>query len=141
VESPVVRLRRPDWEPRLNAWLQRCADRPHRWGSHDCLMFGAGACRAVTGHDPGRGHRGKYRSAASANRYLRGLGYLTPEALADALWTRIAPAMAQRGDWVLHQDSIGVCIGRDAMFVGEEGSRRGLVRIPLLDCDAAWRVG
>jgi hypothetical protein len=139
--------RRPDWEDRLAAYLARCRDRPHRWGSHDCMLFAAGVCRALTGFDPARGHRGKYCGAVSAARYLRSLGWASPEAAADTLFERIPPAMARRGDLVLHVvdgdrgGHPGVCIGAVALFVGEAAGRSGLVRVPMRDCAAAWRIG
>ena len=109
------------------------------------MLFGAGAVRALTGFDPGKGHRGKYRSQAGAFRHLKAMGFASPEAMADSLFARVVPAAAQRGDLVLHQDSIGVCMGGSAMFVGLEvdgtSEQAGLIRVPLLDCTAAWKIG
>ena len=139
--GPMMLARHPEWEARLNAWLEACADKPHAWGHHDCVLFAAGVSDAVTEFDPGKGHRGKYRSAAGSSRYLRSLGWDTPEAAFDAHYPRIEPAMAQRGDLVLHAESIGVCLGGIALFVGEEGGEPGLVRVPMIDITVAWRLG
>lgn len=133
--------RHPEWEARLNAWLEQCADKPHAWGSHDCVLFAAGVSRAVTGFDPGQRHRGQYRSAAGSSRYLRSLGWDTPEAAFDAHYPRTECAMAQRGDLVLYAESIGVCLGGIALFVGEEGGEPGLVRVAMNEVAAAWKLG
>lgn len=128
--------RRPDWEARLAAYLSTVAEQPHSYGKHDCMLFPAGAVRAMTGKDYARGHRGKYRSVASSVRYLRSLGFDSQEAMLDSLFDEKPPAFAQRGDIVLDLEGIpGVCIGGDALFVGAEGSREGLVRQPR----SAWR--
>lgn len=138
--------RRRDWERRLLDFVRVSAERPHRYGSHDCLLFPAGAVKAVTGKDFGRGHRRKYRSAATASRYLRSLGFDSAEALIDSLLLQKPVAKAQRGDIVLGDDGIpGVCMGGEALFVGaeiqEQGEKVGLVRTRRNQWTKAWRVG
>lgn len=133
--------RLPDWEPRLSAYLAKVASKPHSYGKHDCLLFTAGAVKAVTGKDLARGHRGKYKSAASSARYLCKLGFDTPAAMIDSLLPEKPVGFAMRGDIVADEEGVpGVCIGGDAVFVGMEGEREGLFRAPRKAWRKAWAV-
>jgi hypothetical protein len=115
--------RRPDWPARLAALLAEAEARPfdaHRW---NCARFALAAVEAVTG-------------AAPRVQIAPGL-----EASADSAgFPRIPPAFARPGDVVLAGDPprLGVVVdGGRVAFVGP----RGLVRAPLTDCTAAWRIG
>lgn len=137
----TVRPRRSDWEQRLFAYLAAVSDRPHEYGRHDCMIFVAGAVKALTGSDPARGHRGKYGSAATAARYLRSLGFDSFEALIDSVLPEKPIAKAMRGDIVLDQEGMpGVCIGGEALFVGQRDGEQGLVRVPRAAWVKAWAV-
>ena len=95
----------------------------------------------MTGKDFARGMRGKYRSMASSVRALKGMGFDSLAALMDSKFEAVEPAFARRGDIVMDgSDSLGVCIGGDALFVGEEDGAEGLVRLPLKSWARAWRV-
>jgi hypothetical protein len=134
--------RRGDWEPRLASFVEKRREQPYTYGKNDCLLALADAVKAVTGKDYGRGHRGKYKSAASASRYLRKLGHDSPESYLDSLFTEKLPSFAQRGDIVLADDGIpALCMGGFALSVGSEGDREGLVRIPRERWVKAWAVG
>lgn len=135
--------RHPFWEQRLLALVERERDRPYRYGRHDCLLWAANAVKAVTGADYAKGHRGKYKSAASASRYLRqAFGVETPEALLDTLFEQKPIGFAQRGDIILADDGIpAVCMGDFALSPGEEGNRAGLVRVPRAQWAKAWAIG
>ncbi len=146
--------RHKQWEQRLHDMVKAHRDKPYRWGEHDCLIFSANVAKAVTGHDPARGHRRKYRSHASAYSYLRKTFAVdSPEALLDTLFTQKAVGFAQRGDIVLcHLDQVpgssdddpvpgqapGLCMGAFALVAGGEG----LQRVPRGDrWLKAWAVG
>jgi hypothetical protein len=134
--------RHPQWDQRLHAFVEKNKARHYAYGEWDCLLFLAGAIRAVTGRDLGRGHRGKYKSAASAARYLQQLGADSPEAYLDLLFEEKHPGFAHRGDVVLASDGIpALCMGAFAFSVGQEGNTEGLVRVPRADWVKAWRVG
>ncbi|MDP8994031.1 MAG: hypothetical protein M3N07_03460 [Pseudomonadota bacterium] len=140
------RLRRsrrlPDWEQRLGDYLAEARELEHDYGAHDCLLHCAAAVKAATGVDLARRHRGKYRSAASASRYLASLGFASPAELVDSLLPERPPAFARRGDLVAGEDGIpGVCIGGTAVFVGMDGSSEGLVTTPRAEWVKAWTVG
>lgn len=67
----------------------------------------------------------------------RWLGSL--EATADAVLTRVDVRRAQRGDIVLApvpEPSLGVCVGRKAMFM----TSKGLTPYPMRRARIAWSV-
>lgn len=131
-------MRLSTWEPRLKAYLAEHRDAALVYGVTDCCMFAAGAVEAMTGEDPMPEFRGRYRSQAGASRALRTIG---AGDLASTLSTKFEPkpvGFAQRGDLVMHDGSVGVCIGAEALFVPMTGS--GLVRVPRRDWSAAWAV-
>lgn len=135
-------MRLPDWEQRLHELIVRAAGKPYAWGAHDCLLWSAAVAKAVTGKDHARGHRGKYRSHASAQRYLAGLGFDSPEALLDSLFDPKPVGFAGRGDLVLDRDGIpALCMGAFALSVGQEGNIEGLVQVPREQWVRAWAVG
>lgn len=131
----------PDWDDRLYGWINACQRCPFSWGRMDCMMFAAGAVKAMTGADLARGHRGRYRSQASALRYLAQIGHVDVPAFLSSLLPQIPCALARRGDLVTFKGNAGVCIGSDALFLPQEGAEPGLVRLPLRAWEQAWRVG
>jgi hypothetical protein len=131
----------PDWENALSRYLLRVRDRPHKYGEHDCMLFVAGAVKALTGRDPAKGHRRKYRSEKTAASYLLKLGFKTPAAMVNAHLKPKSLAFAQRGDVVADREGTpGICMGDFAFFVGRAGEQEGLVRKPLSDLKKAWAV-
>lgn len=132
----MVRL--SDWEARLSAYLAGMADVDLVYGKTDCCMFAAGAVIALTGEDPMPEFRGRYRSAAGASRALRTIGAGDLASTLSAKFESKPIGFAQRGDLVMHDGAVGVCVGADALFVPLEGS--GLVRVPRRDWSAAWAV-
>lgn len=139
--------RLPDWEERLHAFLDGCSVAVFGYGHHrdpaqlDCCMFSAGAVIALTGEDPASEFRGRYRSMAGASRALRTHGAGTLERTLDAKFEERAAAFARRGDLVMVDQAVGVCIGADALFVGEEDAPAGLVRRVRADWSKCWAVG
>lgn len=131
----------PDWEDRLSAWLSECAGASFEWGTLDCLMFAAGAVKAVTGHDPAKGHRGKYNSLDGSVRYLKKLGADSPSEYLDKTFPPVPKAFARRGDLVLAEGNVGVCVGGVSLFIGYENEEPGLIRIPFAEWQAAWAIG
>lgn len=130
-----------DWESRLAAVIGAAELRPHRFGVHDCCLFAAACIRAQTGADPARGLRGKYRSAAGAARQMAALGFTDVLTLADGLiGARVPVLMAARGDIVSDGQNLGVMWAPDALFVGQEGTRAGLISLARRHLVAAWRV-
>ncbi len=125
----VVRL--PDWEPRLTAYLETARTRVREGSEHFCALFSAGAYEAVTGIDPTKPYRGKFREVADD---------------LEATVSSIAPdrhaAFAQRGDLAWYDGSVGVVVGGHALFVGDdEHGKPDLIKIGRPAWVRAWGVG
>ncbi len=116
-------MRHPDWPTRLAALLSAAETRafhPRQW---NCALFALAAAEAVTGTRP----------------HVRVLPDLATSA-DSAGFPRIPHAFARMGDVVLAGDPprLGVVVdGGRAVFVGP----RGLIRLPITTCTAAWRIG
>jgi hypothetical protein len=134
--------RHAQWDARLVALVAKHRDSPYAWGTHDCMTFAADVAKAVTGKDHAKGHRGKYKSHASAMVYLQRLGADTPEDYLDLLFDEKPVGFAGRGDLVMAADGIPmVCMGSFALSVGSEGNREGLVQVPRAEWVKAWAIG
>ena len=134
-------MRRIDWEQRLHDYLSGCEDAEFAWGTLDCALFAAGAVEAMTGDDPAAAYRGHYTTAIGSARALTRFGEGTLEATIDALFAERAASFAIRGDLVMVAGMVGICIGADAVFIGEENGRAGLVRYPRRAWAKCWSVG
>jgi len=132
--------RLPNWEERLAATIESARRRRFAWGVHDCGLFVADVCLALTGRDPIADLRGRYRTPASAWRALVREG--GPLAFGRRFGEPIPPAMARRGDAVLigagaRWPAFGVCVG--AFCAGPDSD--GLLAAPMRFAFAAWAVG
>lgn len=132
--------RLPDWESRLAVYMRACRAREFEWGALDCALFIAGAVEAMTGVDPAAAYRGRYTTREGAAQALRNIGEGTLAKTIGALFTECPTSHARRGDLVWHDGAIGVCMGEQALFIGAEGEREGLVRIPRGQWEGAHRV-
>lgn len=120
-----------DWETRFAAYLADAHVRVRAGKRHYCALFAAGAVKAVTGSDPSKPFRGKYAETAARL-----------EAAGDDYFDERPAALAQRGDLAWHDGSVGVVIGSEALFVGEnELGEPDLVRVHRRDWVKAWAVG
>jgi len=141
----MTHTRHPQWEQRLHELVDANIDRPYKYGAWDCMLWPAAAIQAVTGKNVGAPHRGKYRSAASASRYLRSIGFDSPEQMLDSIFEQKPIGFAMRGDLVLCRtptgDNPGVCYGDYALVVGEQGEAEGLVKVPRSLWVKAWAIG
>ena len=134
------------WEADLAAYLAGVRDRPLEWGAHDCGLFFAGACKAMTGFDPGEPFRGKYSTEMGAAKALKRFGAGNLETTLDGLFQEVPAAFVQRGDGVWNGESVGIAMAGYALFVGEtvtsEGApvQRGLVRVSRAEWVKGWSV-
>lgn len=133
--------RLPDWEARLLAYIAGVMDLPHVYGQHDCFLHCWAAVEAVTGVDHASQYIGRYDTAASAAALLRSEGEGTLLRFMDRRLARKPIGKAGRGDIVMVGKIIGVCMGANALFVGDEGERKGLVTVPRGTWDKAWANG
>lgn len=130
--------RLPDWEDRLSDYLGRHREAVFAWGRLDCVLFAAGAVAAMTGEDPAAHLRGRYATKIGAMRKLHAEGARGVADLASVRFAEVGPAFARRGDLVLAQESLGVCIGRVACFLTDGAA--GLTAVPIGEWSRAWRI-
>lgn len=132
--------RLPDWEARLSRFITANRNRPFQWGEWDCALYATACAAELTGIDRAAEFRGTYQDRIGSARALRELGKGTLVATMDSLFERKSPSRAGRGDLIGAQGAVGVCMGGYGLFVGEEGSRAGLVKIERRHWTIAWGV-
>lgn len=143
--------RHRDWEVRLAAALEEARSTPFVWGEFDCALAMADMVVAMTGVDPAKRFRGRYKTARGAAGALRRYGAGTLEATMTALFGEPVPrAFGRRGDAAsvpLDADlddrfrtAAGI-VGLDGVSVHVAAPARGLIRLPLRLATCAWRVG
>lgn len=142
VQGHMKRL--PNWRARLAAEMDRQCRIGFDWGRHDCVLgLAAGAVEAVTGQDLRRGWRGKYRSAAGAQKALSKSGFADLGAAVASVLPEIHPSRAHVGD-------IGLipaegAVGASLCVVDASGlivlTETGHGRRPRSDMTRAFKVG
>lgn len=116
--------RLPDWERRLAAYLAEPGRDQFQWGENDCALFASGAAAAMTGHDRAAHFRGAYSTRAGSIMTLRDLGKGTLIKTMSAYFEPCRPAFARRGDLVMVRRAVGICMGKDGLFLGLDGFER-----------------
>lgn len=134
--------RHPDWEQRLSVLLEPLMDSASFiWGENDCALFVANAVLAMTGHDIAAPFRGKYSTAAGSLRALKRYGSGDLKSTFDTLLPLKPIGFARRGDVVMSDGAVGLCIGATALFIGERDGADGLYRVDRAEWSHAWGVG
>ena len=134
--------RRPDWEQRLSSYLEPLNDEARfAWGVMDCALFAADAVLAMTDHDIADPFRGKYSTAAGSARALKRYGAGDLKTTFDTLLPPRPVGYARRGDVVMHDGAVGLCMGGFGLFLRPEGYEPGLERVARADWSHAWGVG
>ncbi|MDT8328600.1 MAG: hypothetical protein RQ750_14660 [Roseovarius sp.] len=90
--------RKTDWRAALSLYVKSQIHRPAKIGSHDNFTFVSGCIGAITGNDPARGIRGKYRSEAKARAVFEAMGYLDHIDYLTAGRDMVSMSYAQAGD-------------------------------------------
>lgn len=142
-----------DWSERLQIYLDRVRDEPFQWGTHDCIHFTVTAVKVMTGVDLLEGISGAYSSKLEAAQWLRDNGFGTLKGVLTAHFGEpVHPALAGRGDIILHGKAAGIVVSHGwSWFVGEELvgftetglpiHKAGLVQVPTLTADCAFKIG
>ena len=130
-------IRISNWECALSEYLMSKRKEPFEYGVNDCCLFAAGAVEAITGENPIPEFIGKYDSLKTSIRALREIGAGDLEKTMDSKFTAIPIGHGQTGDLAFHDNSVGVIIDADALFVSDEGP----VRISRDQWSKAWSVG
>ena len=130
-------MRNPDALEQLNKLLTEKKNTPFEWGTWDCCIFGADCILAMTGEDKLHEFRNKYNSRHSAALALREIGSGTlDKTLKEHLGPSVGGARAWRGDIVFHKNNVGVCVGSQAYFIGEDG----LELTPMSEITKVYRI-
>lgn len=136
-------MRLEGWEERLQWVLEVTSGRPYEIGRSDCFRLACDVVQALTGENRWPEWEGRYTDERSALRLLAEHGRTFEEAF-DGFFgvPAVVKRLARRGDIVSYTDArgqkhLGVCIGAEALVYGPTG----LVRVGLLECGWAWRIG
>jgi len=129
----------PDWPARLGAFVAHHFTLPFAWGSQDCGTFSADWGLQLAGEDLLAELRGPRRHERDGIRQARALGGV-PAIMARAGLVSIAPALAQRGDWLWlpqgRRRVLAVCTGLLAAAPGRHGLEQGSPMAAVM----AWRL-
>jgi hypothetical protein len=113
-----------------------------KWGEIDCAHFAADLVKQTTGKDYLKNFRRKYNDQFSAYRLMRKLGYNNIiEAVSGELKKEPQQGIeAVNGDIVAHkvnnEYAIGICYNNTGFFM----SNKGIIKIPLEDCEYSWDI-
>lgn len=136
--QPLRRL--PDWQLRLECFIQQRWHQPFAWGRQDCALLAADCVQALTGVDLAPPALRAHCNARQALRLLQQHGGLAQLAHA-ALGPACPVAQASVGDLLLTRSQgrpmLAICNGSSALAPGA----LGLVSLGLQDVSHAWRVG
>lgn len=103
-------MRTLTWIQDLSNYISSCKDTEFQWGVFDCCLFAANCCQLVANSDPAAAYRGKYKTELGAKRTLSA-NHGSLAAAFGALYSEVAPNMAQRGDVVLFESELGLTAG------------------------------
>ena len=130
-------MRSADWPEILEAKMREWDAIPFAWGTTDCAMFVIDVVNAMTGMGIVNRSLGTYDTQGGALRAIRALGDDLSALVSERFGDSIPVAFAQRGDALLFQGNLGICVGEVSMFRTPEG----LLKVDTLKCERAWRVG
>lgn len=132
-------MRQDDRVKNIARYVESIRSTPFDPVTHNCALFAAGAVAAATGKDPvvelGIELHSEHDVAQVLERFggVRGI-------CEKYLGEMRAPLLAKRGDVVIkpgiNGDTIGVCMGDHAMFLGPNG----LQPRKLSECFGSWQV-
>jgi cell wall-associated NlpC family hydrolase len=131
----------PGWNASLNALIKERTNQPFVWGKTDCSMFISDATLIMTGQDPGKRFRGKYKTAIGSLKALKrhGSGDLKSTFLA-AFGEPIARLQATKGDLCYFETdegpTAGIIYGAGIVSPGVNG----LVTTPITAGLLFWSI-
>lgn len=106
-------MRVATWRADMHKVIDEKMRRPYEPGKHDCALFFADIAKAITGTDPAKGLRGKYKTLARGLVLLKKKGFNDHVEMIASLYPEIHPSMAAVGDAVVFKvdDEIGYALG------------------------------
>lgn len=132
--------RTDDWLIRLHEAVEAQRHDQFAWGERDCALFAADCVLAMTGTDPAKGFRGRYKTSQGAALALKRAGHMTLADMASSVLTGIPVALASTGDVAAWEDDGNLVLG---VFIGERVMGRmthGLGTVDRSVVTMAWRV-
>lgn len=129
-------MRFEDWPSRLQEVIRKWECVPFDRATTDCVEFAIDVIAELTGRQIINPEAGNYVDEATALACVQKHGASLREVVSDYMGEEITTSFAQRGDLVLRQNNLGICLGKDAAFRHETG----LVLVPMRKCECAWRV-
>ena len=115
---------------------------PFAWGTADCLSWCADCALALTGADPMKKLRGRYKTAHGAAKVMKTEGWADMGEVAASMYAEIPVAQARSGDWAQifnddGTDPLGVVVGH---VICARTEAQGLGQVPLTRAKRAFRV-
>ena len=130
-----------NWESVWGEFIANFARGPIIWGQNDCMLMGGYNLEVLTGEDIWTEHVKKYDTEFGAFRYLKSeVGVEDCEAFWDQYLPTQPVAMAKRGDLVLFDGCVGICLGRKSLFKCDEEDGVHVEMIDTLNCNKAWKI-
>lgn len=131
----MITIRKKDWQERLTAYIRKVELRKFKYGTHDCIIFSAGAFNAVTGLNALQGIP-KYKNTKEAVAMLteyKGVFKAVDTALLRHPVESKEPGFAVPGDivgFVNHEGEETVGVVFDIGSIAAVG-KQGLEFIPI----------
>lgn len=116
-------MRPQDWPALLDGYVAQSRKTPFAWGSHDCVTFTAGWLKLMSGRDVHAPFRGQYDTERGALEIMAANGVRSMEDAGVFLYGApvASPAFVGRGDIVLAEGALGLCLGGVGAFLGPNG--------------------
>lgn len=135
-------MRLEGWEGRLAAVIEAARGEPYELGRHDCFRLACRSAQALTGVDLWSEWAGTYRTRSQALRRITEYAGTYDRAFSRLFGCEpVDVRQARQGDVLKFVENgephLGVCVGAEAAVLGE----KGLLFVPLLDCERCWRIG
>lgn len=122
------------WESRLTEFVESCANRPFKWGEHDCATFAMKAIEVITGEYP---IEETWASARKARRLIEERSLIDR---ANDIWPQVDVNLCQRGDLVATMTPDGVALGIFVSPMAAFSSKHGLALLRREDLIMAWSI-
>lgn len=116
-------MRPQDWPALLDGTVEHARRTPFQWGTHDCVTFTSGWFKLMTGRDVHAPFRGQYDTERGALEIMLANGVRSMDDAGVYLFGEPvkAPAFVGRGDIVLAEGALGLCLGGTGVFLGPFG--------------------
>lgn len=140
-------MKLPNWEKRLDCFVESVRHKKFEWGDNDCLSFVGGCLEAQTGENKITDWSGSYSTRWGAflnyRRKLYSFGFDSIIEALDARFERQCVRLPSRGCIILRPQKsavmsfvFGIVLSEYAAFVGSDG----LVFTLIDDDDLFWGV-